>query len=336
MVPTSTPFEQVLKALRAEHTAFPAQYLHRFSDLHGEDLKLFQESWQPLSKARKLSLLNDLIDLSEVETLVCFDEIGKIALHEPDPAIRLAAIYLLAISEDPHLIPVLIEILKKDPDTETRASAAKALGRYVYMGEVEDISEEKYRSIQKALLSVLDVREESTVQRKALEAISYSGMEQVARLIENAYRNPAVEWKVSALISMGLSADERWSKQVLKDISSPNADIQSAAITAAGELGLKAARAPILKLIDAGLSDPYMRSAATRALANIGGENVRETLEELLANVDDDEEALLIENALEELEFTDSFTPDRMFEFDVQEEDDLDNIVDLESDEDES
>ncbi len=332
---SSVLFNDIITALCDEQKPFPPQYLHRFTDLHGEELESLKNIWHVISKTRKTNLLVDLIDLAAAETLVCFDEIGKIAVYDPETTTRILGVHLLAISEDFHIIPVLINLMKNDPDVEMRASATRALGRFVYMGEVEDISEEKYGTIMDALLEVMDKNEEPLVQRKALESAGYSSRKEISKLIDQANKDPDPEWKVSAVIAMGLSADEKWSSEILKCISSPAPDLQTAAITAAGELELRDAQKPILGLLQAGIDDFDTRSAAINALARIGGEGVRDTLEELLEKAEDEDEALLIENALDELEFTESFPTDKMFEFDIQDEDELDTIMDIESESDE-
>ncbi len=329
------PFEKILSVLTDLQHPFPPQYLHRFSDLHDEELDLIEQTWTHVPAKRKENLLADLVDLAEVETLVCFDELGLVALRDPEAVTRRLAVLLLAISEDPCLTSPLLHTLEHDADIETRALAAKALGCFVYMGEVEDISEEKYQNIMKVLLKVFNAKEDPLVQRKILEALGYSSDEQVPVLIDKAYNDADPLWKTSAVISMGLSADERWSRDVLHSIGSPNEALQAAAISAAGELEIKEARQPILDLLDSGLDDPNVRQAAVGALARIGGENVRETLEALLVGCDDEEEVNIIEDALDELEFTESFPVEKMFEFEVQDEDELDDIIDLESDPDE-
>jgi HEAT repeat protein len=102
---------------------------------------------------------------------------------------------------------------------------------------------------------------------------------------------------------MGRSCDERWRKQVLSQLRSPSEDIRSEAIRAAGELELKPAR-PILLDILADEEDLEVRRELIWALSKIGGEGVRAKLDEILEIEEDDEEADFIEEALDNLSFT--------------------------------
>lgn len=106
---------------------------------------------------------------------------------------------------------------------------------------------------------------------------------------------------------MGRSSDERWKKQVLSQLRAPNEDIRSEAIHAAGELELASARPILLDLLE-DEEDLELRRELTWALSKIGGEGVRERLEELLDAETDDEEAEFIEEALDNLFFTEDMS----------------------------
>ena len=116
------------------------------------------------------------------------------------------------------------------------------------------------------------------------------------------------EWKASALFAMGRSADPRWKNDILENISEDNPEIQAEAIRAAGQLELRNARPALLELLKNHFElDIDLRSIIIWSLSQIGGKNVRKTLERILEETDDDDEALFIDNALENLDFTESF-----------------------------
>ena len=71
----------------------------------------------------------------------------------------------------------------------------------------------------------------------------------------------------------------------------------------------------------AGDEDEDVRAAAIWSLAQIGGENVRPTLESLLENTDDDDEASFIEEALEILDFTEEMSDFDLLEIGPDDED---------------
>jgi HEAT repeat protein len=128
-------------------------------------------------------------------------------------------------------------------------------------------------------------------------------------MIHEAYTSEKKSWKLAALESMGRSADVRWKAQVLESILSDDADFQYEAIRAAGELELKAARATLMKILAEEVSNNDVYYQTIWALSKIGGETVRETLQELLEHAQDDEEIEVLEMAMENLDFTDDSSP---------------------------
>jgi HEAT repeat protein len=304
----NVPFQTVLDALLDAGSPFPARYLHRFSDLAPADLKLLLEAWPHVSARRKQTLLEDLEDLAEADTLTCFDDLARPLLTDPEARIRLQAIHLLWECEDAKLVPVYLKILNADEDAEVRAAAANALGLFIYQGELEKIPAEIHHKIEDNLLKAATTSAEQTlVRRRALESLGYSGREEVNPLIEAAYRDKNPDWVVSALFAMGRSCDDRWKKQVLSQLHAPDEDIRSEAIHAAGELELASAHTALLDLLE-DEEDLELRRELVWALSKIGGEGVRDRLEELLEVETDDGEAEFIEEALDNLFITEDMT----------------------------
>jgi HEAT repeat protein len=327
----NVPFQAVLDALLDDGTPFPAHYLHRFSDLAPADLKLLLKAWPQVSARRKQALLEDLEDLAEADTLTSFDDLARPLLADPEAAVRVQAIHLLWECEDAKLIPTYLEMLTKDENTEVRAAAANALGMFVYLGELEKISPEVHHKIEDHLLEATQTASETLVRRRALESLGYSGRAEVVPLIEAAYRQKDPNWVVSALFAMGRSCDERWNKQVLSQLRAPDDDIRSEAIHAAGELELAAARPTLLDLLE-DEEDPELRRELIWALSKIGGEGVRNRLEELFDAETDDEEAEFIEEALDNLAFTEDMTNLDLFSIDSEQslnEEEADDRSDL-------
>ncbi len=102
---------------------------------------------------RKRMLLEGLQSLSEEDTLVSFDDFARALLTDPDAQVRMRAIRLLDECDDLKLIPPFIKILKDDADAETRAEAATALGKFVELGELEEIPEQARHQVEDALLA---------------------------------------------------------------------------------------------------------------------------------------------------------------------------------------
>ena len=303
----NVPFQTILDALLDDSNPFPARYLHRFSDLAPADLKLLLEAWPQVSARRKQTLLEDLEDLAEADTLTCFDDLARPLLTDPEAHVRVQAIRLLWECEEAKLIPVYLKILNKDEDTEVRAAVANALGLFVYLGELEKIPAEIHHKIEDQLIEATTSTEQILVRRRALESLGYSGREEVIPLIEAAYHEKNPDWMVSALFAMSRSSNVRWKKQVLSQLCAPDEDIRSEAIHAAGELELASACSVLLDLLE-DEEDLELRRELIWALSKIGGDGVRDRLEELLDAETDDEEAEFIEGALDNLFFTEDTT----------------------------
>lgn len=319
------PFQTVLAALCDESRPFPARYLHHFSDLTPENLQALIQVWPQVTTQRKRALLEDLELLAESDTLVSFDVLAKPLLRDADSQIRASAIRLLWECTDTDLIPLFIEILEHDPDYEVQATAATALGQFVYWGELEIIRKDLLHEVEEHLLQTVNNQEKSILlRRRALEALGASSRPEVIELIETAYARPSPDWKVSALFAMGRSGDERWEKLVLANLHSSNDDIRLEAIRAAGELELSSARPALLDILEEE-EDLDIRQEIIWALSKIGGPGVQERLLELLEAEEDEDKAEFLEEALDNLAFTESLFPFGMFSFEPEddEEDDL-------------
>jgi HEAT repeat protein len=137
---------------------------------------------------------------------------------------------------------------------------------------------------------------------------------------------------------MGRSADERWQATVLSMLDHRLPLLRAEAARAAGELEISEASPALFELV----RDPNagVRAAAIWSLSQIGGEGVRETLENLLAEADDDEETDFLETALDNLAFTEGMPPFALFDFPEDEADgagesdleDDDELFDFEDD----
>jgi HEAT repeat protein len=328
-MPQNAPFLTVVDALLDDGNPFPARYLHRFSDMEPDDLKQLKKAWSEVSLRRKHTLLEDLEDLAEADTLTSFDDLARSLLADPDPVVRTRAIRLLWECDDAKLIPVYLEMLNNDEDVEVRAAAANALGQFIYIGELDKIPAELHHEIEDQLLAASTPSNKTLVRRRALESLGYSGRNEVIPLIEAAYHEKNPDWVVSALFAMGRSSDNRWKKQVLAQLRSPNEDIRSDAIHAAGELELESSRPILLDLLD-DEEDSELRHELIWALSRIGGEGVRSKLDELLEIEEDDEEADFIEEAMDTLSFTED-----MSNFSLIDVDDEVDFVEDEPDEEE-
>ena len=300
-------FQAILERLADEKRSLPVSFLHRFSDLEPEQVKQFQQVWLKIPRERKREFLENLADLAESDTLLSFEDLALSLVGDPDGHVRTLSIRLLQDSEDRKLIPVLEDILQNDAEAEPRATAATGLGRFIYLGEIEEIPERSLHEVEEHLLVAAQSAKEVLVRRRALEALGSSSRPEVPPMIDKAYKSKEADWKISALYAMGVSSDDRWDKQVLANLTNQDEAIRYEAILAAGRIPLKSARSILLDLL-ADEEDADILQAITWALSEIGGEGVREQLEEMLETATDEEQEEFLEEALENLDFTEGIS----------------------------
>lgn len=326
-----TSFQTVLDSLTAPGKDFPRKYLNHFSDIHPLELQTVLDVWDRVNLDRKLSLLDGLLSLAEKDTLVSFDDFASAILNDPDALVRARAIQLLVECDDVKLVPTYLELLKNDSDTNVRAEAAKVLSLFVDLGELEEIPEDVYDEVRSALLESASGEKEARVRRRVLESLGWSSHPEVIALVESAFEMEENEWKASALTAMGRSANDIWEDRVLRSLLDENNTIRKAAVQAAGMLPLKSARLPLLRMLEQEENDEVM-SAVIWSLSQIGGEDVQTYLEAILDQAEEDELISFLEDALENLAFTEDLEQFDLLAVDPTEVDDLKEIDDLNED----
>lgn len=325
--------KELLQALLDENTPLHPRYLYPLSDLEGRGLSQLNAAWQKISLHRRQTLMEDLDELNQADDVLSFESVARIALHDIDPIVRRFAVHILREYELRDLIPTFIKMLESDDDAEVRGATAAALSTFVYLGELEELPPATHHHIEDVLLHVTKGSDAPSVRRKALEALGFSSREEVSPLLEAAYNSNEPEWLISALLAMGRSANKHWHPAVLAMLNNQRPAVRAEAASAAGELEIADAVPQLLNMLDDG--DIDVRMAAIWALSQIGGEGVQEALEALYESTEDDDEADLIDDALDNLEFTDGLKEFEMFDFDDEEEEDDELLLDEEWEEDE-
>jgi HEAT repeat protein len=316
---THTSFQSVLDALLSDRKEFPRRYLQEFSDMGALELKTLLDMWPQVKPGRKLTLLEELASLAEKDTLVSFDDFARALLTDPEPEVRRRAIRLLDEYEDPKVVPSYLDMLKNDQDVNVREDAANALRLFVDLGELEEIPASIYHQVEDALLASAASEDNVRVRRVALESLGYSSRLEVMTLIESAFQREDPAWQASALVAMGRSADDRWDDEVTRSLVHVDDRIRKAAVQAAGELSLQSARPILLKMLGEE-EEPSILSAVIWSLSQIGGEDVRTYLENLLDQLEDDEQIAFLEEALDNLAFTEDLERFDLLAFDPDEE----------------
>ncbi|MFN2126647.1 MAG: HEAT repeat domain-containing protein [Anaerolineales bacterium] len=307
------PIQQIIDDLLDRNSPFPARNLYRLSDLETVDLEKIAAIWPDLPVWRKRGLLEDITDLSEKDTLLSFEGFCLVAINDEDDEVRLQAIKALQIYEDTSLIDKFINLHLKDRNEYVQAEAAGALGRFVYLGEIEILDQEKLNEIEEILLNTCHSNQPVIVRRQALESLGYSSRAEVRQLIENAYNSDQKEWISSALFAMGRSADDCWNSYVLKMLDNKIPVIRCEAARAAGELEIIEAAPLLLELIDD--PDEETRLVSIIALSQVGGNEFRDLFEDLINESDTEQSIEAIEIALENLAFNNNAQLFPLFDF---------------------
>jgi len=315
-------FGEFLNALADVDHPFPPALLRGASDLSNVQLKKLLPVWVTLPPARRINFLEDLEDLMEKDTLVNFDQLAQAVLSDLEPKVRILAIRLLWECEDVHIIPNIVNIMLEDHEEAVRAAAANFLGKFVYLGELESISEARKVSVVRNLLEVLAGEELPQVKQRALESLGYSSHPQVPSLIHTALNSGETLWMSAALSAISHSADETWEPQVLTHLTHDDHEVQFEAVRAAGELELSGALEPLAAILENEVIDPEIRMAAIWSLSQIGGDFAKDQLHNQLNTAEDEDEIELIESALENLESGIDTQGFKMINFDPDAEDD--------------
>jgi len=293
--------DALLKTLADDTQVLSIAKLYALSGLEQADVAHVRAAWPSISSDRREAIVRHLVDISESNFEVDFGAIFRLGLTDAEPEVRTAAIDGLWEEDDVKLIQPLIDLMQNDESEEVRAAAAGSLGRFVLAGELEEIPAVQAERAVGALREEIQNEDETIeVRRRAVEAIGYSGAEDVSDLISEAYGDVDERMRVSAVFAMGRSADPRWADLVLDEAESPSSEMRYEAARACGELQNPGAVPALSRL----LSDPddQVREAAVWALGQIGGNEPRRLLTQILEDEDSNlHEAA--EAALDELEF---------------------------------
>lgn len=320
MIENKIPFQKVIdELLDGQAREFSRRSLQEFSDLDPASLRALLEAWPRIRPDRKRLLLEGLQSLSDADTLVSFDDLARALLADADAQVRVRALRLLDECDDAKLVPAFLKILAGDENVAARAEAASSLGRYVELGELEEIPERTRRQVEDALLAKANSDDQPLVRRNAIEALGYSSRPEVVTLIESAFRRLDPDWQASALFAMGRSSDDRWEEQVLSRLMDESPRVRLAAVEAAGGLSLSSAHTILIRMLEEEEEDDIV-SAAIWSLSQIGGEDARVYIENLLDLTDDDEQIRFLEDALDNLAFTEDLSRFDLLAFDPDEE----------------
>jgi HEAT repeat protein len=274
--------------------------LFGFSNISRAEAEAAWPLWASLPVALRQKMTRSMVEIAENDVEANFCELFRLALEDADGTVRQAAVEGLWEDEDARLTPLLAARLRQDPVAAVRVQAAASLGRFILMGELGKIRPQPYQTAFRALMAAWETPEEDLeVRRRAIESLAYSSAAEVVSQIQAAYTDPDERMRVSAVFAMGRSADERWAKQVLREVYSPNPEMRYEAAHACGELALEKAVPLLIELLED--VDSAVQEAAVWSLGQIGGDEAHAALQACLHKDDHLREAA--QEALVEFEF---------------------------------
>jgi HEAT repeat protein len=311
----SSDLQHLLDALGDPSRPVNDEALEAASDLDAIGLQAFQTGWSTWEPARKLELLEHIGQLADENIELNFDRVNRLALGDAEPPVRRRAILNLWECEDPSLGEHLADLVGADSSAQVRATAAAALGRFVYMGEVDEIDEHLLRQVEDRLLAAQRDDEDPSVRLRSLESLGYSSRPEVVELIEAAYLSGQEPQIQAALKAMARSASPAWEEAVVENLHHPAPGLRAEATRAAGELELRGSVDDLIELTDDASDD--VRLAAIWSLAQIGGQDATEALTRLLETAENEDEIALLEDGLDYIAFVDGTRDIPLFDFDA-------------------
>jgi hypothetical protein len=317
-------FQNVLDYLLESKKDIPKSHLKFYSDLDPNALKLFLDVWPSVQLTRKFSLLDKLLSHLDEDTIVSYEEIGRALLDDPDGEVRARAIRLLVESDDPKLARKLIDILLNDTCLAPRLEAVQLLGEFVLLGELDKVNQSLQRKMEDALISIVRSEADSVLRKRALESLGFSSHPEIAALIESAFERVDPAWIASALRAMGRSHDGRWNENVISMLLDEDPLVKFAAVEAAGQLVIEDAVPILLQILDDEEEDEEVATAAIWALSQIGGDDARTYLVALIDQTEDEDLVEFLEDALENLNFTEDLNKFDLLTLDEEDEVDED------------
>lgn len=293
------PFSQILDALKNDQSVH-LPYLQRLSDMETAEMHAFQAQWPTFADERRRMIARHLVEITEENYLVDFEQVFSFFLSDKYAPVRQAALEGLWDSTNARHVATILRLLETDEDDEVRARGARTLGNYTFQSLCGLMPEHVAGMVLPALIRLLESPDTAAVlRRSALESASYADDKRIDAFIEDAYDHGDYRMQISALNAMGVNGALRWLPAVLDELESPYEEIRLAAARAAGHIGDVQAINQLVRLIE---EDDYeIQVAAVEALAAIGGEVAERILMDMLE--DPDMEALyeIIEESLDDV-----------------------------------
>lgn len=276
---------QVIDLLFQPGTEILNTNLARLSAMGDGDSGHFKDCWKKADAELRLRLVTAMVGLSEDDLALDFTGIFKLAVDDGEENIRIKALEGLELEDKHTYVRLIIKALKNDDSISVRTTAARALGKFALMAELDELPEVIGQDIFNALLEILEnPGEPLELHRRALESIAPFQQELIHSYIEDYYYNDDPGAKASAIYAMGRNSSSRWLDYLIDEMQSSRAEFRFEAARASGEIEDEEAVSSLLRLLND--SDTEVQEAAIMALGKIGGKDARLALQQLVNSTD--------------------------------------------------
>ena len=248
----------------------------------------FKSAWASVPDLRRREIVQRLLELSEDNLELDFNDVFLACLGDGDDDVREAATRGLSSSEDRTVIRPLVALLGDDSAVAVRAAAAMALDHFASMALDGKLITRDEDRIRVALMETIEREDEFLeVKRRAIETVAGLRPPGIVEIIEDAFDSGSLEMKQSAIYAMGQTSSEEWLPAILEEMQHESPAIRFEAARSAGILGDESTVPEVTELLED--DDLEVRLAAVKALGVIGGATAKGVLQ---ACLDYDDEAL--------------------------------------------
>ena len=297
-------FVDLLQSLTNDAKPVAGVRLAELSDLDAERLGNFVSVWERLPPDRRQAILEELGLMADAQIELTFEAINRLGLDDSESSVRQQAIENLWECEDPGLASNFLTLLEEDTVAEVRASAGKALGVFILIGETRELDPGVQHELEEGLLRGARSDSSSGVRDLCLQSLGYSSRPEVANLIEEAYAARNETRLATALRAMARSANPIWGEIVIARLHDPSPQIRHEAVRAAGDIRLPEGILDLIELLED--VDESVRRAAVWSLSQIGGPQATEALNSIAKEDLDEGERELLRDAINNLDFAES------------------------------
>ncbi|HUG13752.1 MAG TPA: HEAT repeat domain-containing protein [Thermomicrobiales bacterium] len=281
---TSGAVEAFLKELKRSDSE--VILLELLSDLDRDGARRLRDEWQSVPAATRTSMVRSMVEDAERDVAQVYGRVMHIALDDPEPETRLAALRGLWEHDAPGLLGELLNLASVEKDSRVREALAEALAPYAERVGADELETHEAARLRVTLLDMCQSDSARAVRRRALETLGYfPDDEAIAEAIQDAFDSGIFEMQVSALRAMGCQSDTRWLPACYGELNSDEVEIRHEAVTAIGKImDVRSSTRVVDMLAD---EDADVRVAAILALGAISGPIAINTLRRIIRDEDD-------------------------------------------------